>query len=64
MSLQINCDICEKPLEEPGALVFSPPNGTVVSKYHVCIKCFKEKFQWTNGLLKDITKGKANILDR
>jgi hypothetical protein len=37
------CDLCGETLEEPGALVFSPPDEHgAVSKYHVCkCKCWQ-----------------------
>ena len=37
MSLTIKCDKCLKELEEPGALVFSPPSDDGrVEKLHLC----------------------------
>ena len=36
------CDKCKKELEDFGALVFSPPEGQDVKKYHICKDCFKE----------------------
>jgi hypothetical protein len=40
--LSINCDICQSKLDEPGALVFSPPitETWLVEKYHVCARCW------------------------
>jgi hypothetical protein len=39
--LKIKCDMCNKELKELGALLFSPPKGNDVKKYHICVKCFK-----------------------
>ena len=45
MSLKIDCDCCPRELEEPGAIVISPPrncNGeTVWDKIHLCVSCFR-----------------------
>ena len=41
--LKIKCDICGKELNEPGALLFSPPNKYIVHKYHICKDCYKTK---------------------
>ena len=47
--LNFNCVICSKQLEEPGAIIFGPPekkelSATVmVKKHHVCAKCYREK---------------------
>lgn len=40
----LHCDICQKELQQPGGLVFSPPtNGAwLVEKYHVCAACWPE----------------------
>jgi hypothetical protein len=43
--LNFNCDSCKDHIEHPGALVFSPPMENAVRKYHVCVKCFREKFE-------------------
>ena len=32
--------MCKKELKKMGALLFSPPNFTMVNKYHLCKKCF------------------------
>jgi hypothetical protein len=48
------CNICSKELEKPGALIFGPPEEsvdsdsyarTIVPKYHICEKCYKEKIK-------------------
>lgn len=36
------CDKCKKELEDFGALLFSPPDGNNVKKYHICKNCFEE----------------------
>jgi hypothetical protein len=42
--LKIKCDKCHSELQEPGALMFSPPTteSWVVEKYHLCAKCWAE----------------------
>lgn len=39
------CDCCGKPLTGFGALLFSPPNGYDVLKYHVCAPCYDLKLK-------------------
>ncbi len=41
MAISVFCDKCSDELEEPGALLFSPPTGLQVKKFHICKKCFK-----------------------
>jgi hypothetical protein len=40
--LELKCDICDQTLQEPGALIFSPPTkeAWIVEKYHVCADCW------------------------
>lgn len=45
------CDSCGTNLDEPGAVAFSPPNHSIIKidtstvrKFHICVKCFFEKF--------------------
>jgi hypothetical protein len=40
--LELRCDMCRQALQEPGALIFSPPptESWFVEKYHVCIDCW------------------------
>lgn len=41
--LEIDCYWCEETLDEPGALLFSPPDeNDRVDKVHLCVKCFNE----------------------
>lgn len=48
--LRFDCVVCRKEIEEPGALLFSPPdilidNGKPVDhvhKFHICKKCYKK----------------------
>ena len=44
--LILYCNICGRELEEPGALLFSPPDkyGQTL-KYHLCKKCY-QKLSW------------------
>lgn len=45
MSIRVVCDICDKELNELGALLFSPPNQEVhceqVRKSHICKPCYQ-----------------------
>lgn len=38
--MTIICNKCNKELDRPGALLFSPPYGKIVYKYHICIECY------------------------
>lgn len=41
--LDITCDRCPEPLEEPGGLLFGPPSvqrGREVEKLHLCRSCY------------------------
>ena len=46
--LKFNCVKCEKPINEAGALIFSPPfklsafyeDADLTAKYHICKNCF------------------------
>ena len=38
------CNICEKELNEFGAILLSPPDGTSVNKYHICVFCYERDF--------------------
>ena len=42
--LHFNCDKCDHPINQPAALLFSPPvdDGFHVKKYHICIKCYEK----------------------
>lgn len=42
--LTLRCDLCRAELQQPGALVFSPPTSEawLVEKYHVCATCWPE----------------------
>jgi len=39
--LKVYCYICDKELNEPGAILFSPPRQDQCLKYHICESCFK-----------------------
>ncbi len=50
--LDIKCDKCGQRIEQPGALLFSPPmEDWMVRKYHLCVPCYKQVFKLAN--LKD-----------
>jgi len=36
------CDFCGEELTAFGAILFSPPIGKDVKKYHVCVNCYNE----------------------
>lgn len=37
----LTCERCGRPLEQPGALMFSPPNKAgMVRKHHICADCY------------------------
>lgn len=45
--MKITCYSCNKPITNPGALVFSPPvknnkdmSVSSVHKYHICLECW------------------------
>ena len=40
--LELKCDICHNKLQNPGALIFSPPTmeAWIVEKYHICPNCW------------------------
>ena len=40
--LHFNCDRCGKPIEKPGALLFSPPQSDLVKKHHICTECYDQ----------------------
>lgn len=60
MSLHIECDKCNEPLEQQGALVFAPPHRTIsgqsnTEKLHLCIACYSllEEWMYTTPLEED-----------
>jgi hypothetical protein len=42
MPIKPVCDKCGIELEDFGAILFSPPKGKIVSKFHLCKKCYSE----------------------
>jgi hypothetical protein len=40
MPIKPVCDKCGKELNDFGGLIFSPPKGRTVRKYHICKNCF------------------------
>lgn len=44
--LKIKCDRCYNELDDPGALVFSPPVSYDVKKFHICNSCWFDLREW------------------
>lgn len=42
MVLDVSCDDCGDPLEEKGAILFSPPEDQIVEKTHLCRGCYRD----------------------
>lgn len=43
MPISVICSMCDKELDEPGALILSPPTPQsphLVEKAHVCVNCW------------------------
>ena len=40
MSIVVTCEVCKKELDEPGAIMLSPPLGKCVDKMHICVSCY------------------------
>lgn len=40
MSIKPFCDMCKKELKEFGGILFSPPKGKIVKKFHICKPCY------------------------
>lgn len=38
--IKADCDSCGKRIEKQAALMFSPPDGKMVQKYHICEECW------------------------
>jgi len=57
--IKVSCGNCFKELKEPGALLFSPPDGEDrCDKYHLCVPCFEKimsklDMEWEPGMVKD-----------
>jgi hypothetical protein len=41
MAIAPKCCDCGAELDDPGALLFSPPTGHVVFKHHLCVNCYQ-----------------------
>jgi len=42
MAIKPKCDFCKEELNEFGGILLSPPDKkSMVKKYHICKKCFK-----------------------
>ena len=47
MAIKPICDKCQKELDEPGAILLSPPNEKgQVQKFHLCLRCYGEVAEW------------------
>jgi len=46
MSIRPECNKCLQELEEPGAIILSPPDGALVQKFHLCATCYGELVEW------------------
>lgn len=47
--LKIDCDTCGEELKQPGALLFTPPEGDPrceCIKLHLCVKCFDKTLKF------------------
>lgn len=44
MSISPSCNSCQQELTEPGALVFSPPDENITTKFHLCVSCWEHHF--------------------
>lgn len=42
VGLELKCNVCGCLLNTLGALLFSPPKGNIVKKYHICHTCFEQ----------------------
>jgi len=42
MAIRPICDRCKKELDDFGALLFSPPSGNTMKKFHICKKCYDD----------------------
>ena len=38
--IKVNCYFCGKELNKPGAILLSPPVNNVITKSHICCKCY------------------------
>ncbi len=47
MAIKPICDKCKKELSDFGAILFSPPKGHDVKKFHICKDCYDQiKIEW------------------
>jgi hypothetical protein len=46
MSIRPECNKCLQELEEPGAIILSPPDGALVQKFHLCATCYGKLVEW------------------
>ena len=51
MAISPICSRCLLELEEPGAILLSPPNEKEqVQKFHLCLACYGEVAEWLKAL--------------
>lgn len=55
------CDICKMKLKDYGALLFSPPKDSKVSKFHICKECYYRLIK-TNHIEDEVEM--TGILDK
>lgn len=46
MALNLRCDRCWREIDEPAALVFSPPRQGQCVKKHICGQCWHALWEW------------------
>lgn len=44
--MDVVCDRCERPLDQPGGLVFGVPDNGKVRKFHICVTCWPRLWDW------------------
>jgi len=59
MSIRPECNKCLQELDEPGAILLSPPYEAdeaslrflpqQVRKFHLCVSCYRELVEWLNN---------------
>ena len=42
MAINPICDKCKKELDDFGAILFGPPEGQDVKKFHICKECYEK----------------------
>ncbi len=49
MAIAPTCNRCTRELDQPGALVFGPPEANRTLKLHVCTDCWPDVWAFTTG---------------